>query len=81
MAKCAIPECDGETRPKSKLTMCSLCQGNLNRWLKRSVVEVLERRRKLHMYDHRMGKVENIMRPTKVKYRERRIKRTIEHRV
>jgi len=57
MAKCAIPECVNDTPDGSKLPICPLCRRNIGSWLRRRPAEVLERRRKLHMYDHRMQKV------------------------
>jgi hypothetical protein len=54
---CQIPECDNELKPGSRLDTCSLCRASINRWAKRRPAEVIERRRKLHMYDHRMSEV------------------------
>jgi hypothetical protein len=54
VAKCAIPECENNTPPRSKLPVCPTCRGNIGSWKRRRPAEVLERRRKLHMYDNRM---------------------------
>ncbi len=53
MAICVLCE-ENELAPKSQLTTCSNCRSSFGRWSKRSNAEILNRRRKLHIYDMRM---------------------------
>ncbi len=53
MAICVLCE-ENELAPKSRLTTCSNCRGSFGRWAKRSNAEIMNRRRKLHIYDMRM---------------------------
>lgn len=57
MAKCIIENCNKELLPHARLPLCSLCRSSIGRWQKRRPAEVLERRRKLHLYDARMEEV------------------------
>ena len=53
MAICVLCE-ENELAPNSRLTTCSNCRGSFGRWAKRSNAEIMNRRRKLHIYDMRM---------------------------
>ena len=41
--------------PRSRLPTCPNCRASINRWAKRKLSAVIERRRKLHIYDTRMS--------------------------
>lgn len=53
MAICVLCE-ENELAPKSLLSTCSGCRSSFGRWAKRSNAEIMNRRRKLHIYDMRM---------------------------
>lgn len=53
MAVCVLCE-ENELKPKSRLKTCSLCRSSFGRWARRSNAEIMNRRRKLHIYDMRM---------------------------
>jgi hypothetical protein len=53
MALCKLCE-DKELSPRSKLDTCSNCRASMGVWSRRTAAEVLNRRRKLHIYDMRM---------------------------
>jgi hypothetical protein len=54
---CIIDSCENPLSPRSKLTICETCRSGMGTWLKRRPAEVIERRRKLHMYDSRMDQL------------------------
>lgn len=54
---CVICE-ERELRPNSVLLDCSVCRGSMGFWHKRGAAALLERRRKLHIYDTRMQHVQ-----------------------
>ena len=54
---CIIDSCGNELSPRSTLDICALCRCTVYRWKKRRPAEVLERRRKLTMYQSRMDNV------------------------
>lgn len=54
---CSMEDCENLLAPHAKLAFCYLCRGSIGRWVKRRPADVLERRRKLHLYDHRMEEV------------------------
>lgn len=56
MAICALCE-DKELSPHSKLTTCPNCRASMGAWERRPQIEVVNRRRKLHIYDMRMENV------------------------
>lgn len=56
MAICILCE-ENELSPRSKLTTCSNCRASMGIWGRRPTIEVLNRRRKLHIYDMRMENV------------------------
>lgn len=51
---CIIEGCENVITDRAKYKTCSLCRASMYRWMKRSPSHVLERRRKLNMYDARM---------------------------
>lgn len=53
MAICVLCE-ENELSPKSQLKTCSNCRSSFGRWARRSNAEIMNRRRKLHIYDMRM---------------------------
>jgi hypothetical protein len=53
MAICVLCE-ENELAPRSQLKTCSGCRSSFGRWAKRSNAEIMNRRRKLHIYDMRM---------------------------
>jgi hypothetical protein len=56
MAICVL--CDeNELKPHSKLTTCTNCRASMGTWQRRTQAEILNRRRKLHIYDLRMENV------------------------
>lgn len=56
MAICVLCE-EVELSPRSKLTTCRNCRSSIGVWGRRPMIEVLNRRRKLHIYDMRMETV------------------------
>jgi hypothetical protein len=54
---CIITSCANEISPRSTLDICPLCRQTLYRWRQRRPAEILERRRKLTMYQSRMDNV------------------------
>lgn len=56
MAICVLCE-ENELAPRSKLPTCSNCRASMGLWARRPAAEVLNRRRKLHIYDLRMENV------------------------
>lgn len=54
---CVIPGCNTELSPRSSLTECPNCRASLVSWLKRRPAEILDRRRKLTMYEGRMRSI------------------------
>lgn len=63
MAICVLCE-EKELAPRSQLTTCSNCRGSMGLWGRRTAAEVLNRRRKLHIYDLRMENV--VLHPSNV---------------
>lgn len=53
MAICVLCE-EYECLPNSKLPTCSNCRSSMGTWQRRPQAEILNRRRKLHIYDVRM---------------------------
>lgn len=49
--------CDGEVSKNAESRACTNCRAAVSRWMKRRPAEILERRRKLRMYDHRLAPV------------------------
>jgi hypothetical protein len=64
MAICIICE-EQELSPRSKLLTCKNCRQSMGEWGRRPPIEVLNRRRKLHIYDVRMENV--VLNPGKLK--------------
>jgi hypothetical protein len=56
MPICIICE-EQELKPRSQLPTCTLCRASMGVWARRRPAQVLERRRKLHIYDTRMEHV------------------------
>lgn len=56
MAICVLCE-EKELAPRTRLTTCSNCRASMGVWQRRPAIEVLNRRRKLHIYDLRMENV------------------------
>ena len=56
MAVCVICE-EEELSPRSKLKVGKNCRASMGVWGRRPTAEVLNRRRKLHIYDMRMENV------------------------
>lgn len=56
MAICVLCE-EKELKPRSQLSTCSNCRASMGIWGRRGAAEVLNRRRKLHIYDLRMENV------------------------
>jgi hypothetical protein len=54
---CAMDLCGNELTAHARLDFCVNCRGSIGRWSKRRPAEVLERRRKLHLYDNRMSEL------------------------
>lgn len=54
---CSIAGCDNPISPRSHFTACPLCRASMGTWLKRRAAEIVERRRKLQMYDSRMSEL------------------------
>ena len=53
--RCAIDRCENDISDRSKLDICPTCRSGLYYWRKRRPAEILERRRKLTMYDARLA--------------------------
>lgn len=56
MAICVLCE-DKELSPHSRLTTCTNCRSSMGTWERRTTAEVVNRRRRLHIYDMRMENV------------------------
>lgn len=54
---CAMDLCGNALTVHARLDFCSNCRSSIGRWTKRRPAEVLERRRKLHLYDNRMSEL------------------------
>lgn len=52
--RCSMPGCDNEISPRSNLSECKTCRAYLIRYLTTRPAVVLERRRKIHLYDSRL---------------------------
>jgi len=57
-----MDSCGNDLKPGTKLPFCVNCRSSLGRWSKRRPAEVLERRRKLHLYDNRMSELVSVKR-------------------
>lgn len=64
MAVCTICE-EQELSPNSRLVTCKNCRASMGVWGRRPPIEVLNRRRKLHIYDTRMENV--VLNPGRLK--------------
>ena len=53
MVICPLCE-ETELSKNAKLPTCRNCRGSIGSWARRSAAEILNRRRKLHIYDLRM---------------------------
>jgi hypothetical protein len=54
---CPTEGCEETVSVRSKFKVCVLCRSSQRRWMDRKPAEVLERRRKLRMYDDRLNYV------------------------
>ncbi len=57
MANCIINGCENTISPRSHLKICALCRAGIGRWMKRRPKDIMERRRKLTMYNDRMANI------------------------
>lgn len=53
--KCAMRDCENTLTEHTRMKLCVNCRASIGRWENRRTAEILERRRKLHLYDHRVG--------------------------
>jgi hypothetical protein len=54
---CLIEGCENEVRKRSKRDICDCCSQGLRYWDERDHSDVIERQRKLKMYQSRMGTI------------------------
>lgn len=61
--RCIIEECGNPISPRSRHPICELCRNTMYRWRRRRPSEVLERVKRLTMYQSRMESISDL--PTK----------------
>lgn len=52
--KCGMRECENTLSEHTRMRLCVNCRASIGRWEHRRTAEILERRRKLHLYDNRV---------------------------